>query len=445
MATALATDGQLIIGSTAGAPAAVPEKIDSGDEEQQQLEQLDSQHHSEAPPRKAHAAQTPSPEMAAGQPPIQRHVPPLQQQQQQPRGMAALYDAHALAMAPRSTPLAMAPAPTAAPRPPTSTAAAAPAAPGRILHALRPLQSASRLKAGPPRQARDADNGSDSDFEEEKVLRAKDSLYHADAPPYKAPANILSPPRAPPANLPKSPGFHAQPPTPRCAASGCGRWALIGGLGFCAAHNSLEAIEDSQSPASRVASQTSTLALSSHPGDSLDSPNSEDDLGNYVELAGRVGESRYQRGVGVTGDHSSDESSESGSLPPSSQSAESSQARTYDSVGSFHPHLCRSGFSLPLCGAKHEMVFGSFSQPNHKCDTCDTDMPARSWGFHCALCDSDICTSCWEIDWEPVLSLSSSLEDPSQPSQPAAPGLNQDPPAPSSSGSTGRGVGAADV
>ena len=419
--------------SNSSAPAALAaENCASSDaEEELHLQHLDSQQHPDAPPSKVHAVQPPPHHVTPGQLPLQQPEQQPQHQQQHRGGMADLYQMHAQMMRPHAP----------------STAAAASSS-SRILHAVRPSQSTPRLKAIPNRPARDADDGDDdSDLEEEKLLRAKDSLAHADAPPHKTPANILSPPRSSKATHPKSPVYPARPPTPRCAVDSCGKWAVIGGLGFCTAHSTLDAIENSQSPASRVASQASTLVLSSQ-ADSLESPHSETDLADYVELAGRAGESRLQRGIEVTGGQSSDETSETGSLPPSTQSADSSQARTYDSVGSFHPHLCRTGFSLPLCGARHEMVFGSFSQPNHKCDTCDTDIPARAWGFHCALCDSDICTTCWSIDWDPVQSFPSSLEDSSQPSvtsQAAAPGLNQDPPAPTSSGPTGRGAGALDV
>ena len=138
---------------------------------------------------------------------------------------------------------------------------------------------------------------------------------------------------------------------------------------------------------------------------------SSTDLGNLVWRECRQGESRYIRAIGVRGDVSTDETSLTGSFSAST-SATSSQSASINSTGSHHPHPTPHNYELPLCGNRHPMTFGRFTEANHTCDIagCLQEIPADAWGFHCDFCSMDLCTSCWPITWEPQSSAPSSLD-----------------------------------
>jgi hypothetical protein len=115
-------------------------------------------------------------------------------------------------------------------------------------------------------------------------------------------------------------------------------------------------------------------------------------------------ESLYASRIGVRGQVSSDETSESGSLYTSS-GVDSSQTPSIVSSGSFHIHLTPNDFQLPLCDNGHDMPFGQFHEDNHTCDVegcASSGIIAREqFGFHCAHCNTDVCVRCWPIDWTP--------------------------------------------
>jgi hypothetical protein len=137
---------------------------------------------------------------------------------------------------------------------------------------------------------------------------------------------------------------------------------------------------------------------SSPPSSAFDS---ETDLGAAVEMhCGRT-DSRYAARVGVRGYASSDETSISGTLPPSSQSASPSQTPSLFSTGSFHPAPTPTNAGRPLCTCHRLMQFGQFTQDNHTCDgpDCSIPIPAMAVGWHCEVCGFDLCINCYPPDF----------------------------------------------
>jgi hypothetical protein len=133
--------------------------------------------------------------------------------------------------------------------------------------------------------------------------------------------------------------------------------------------------------------------------------NSEVDLGEYVEMQCRQGESTYAARVCVRGDASTDETSESGSLSRTSRSATPSQSPSMYSTGSLHEHLVPNGADIPLCKCKRSMTFVRFTQENHCCDngSCLRSLIRKNaYGWHCSACDVDLCSNCFPYNWTPV-------------------------------------------
>jgi hypothetical protein len=191
----------------------------------------------------------------------------------------------------------------------------------------------------------------------------------------------------------------------------------------------------SASPASLSPSTTSQVDRMS-----LSSIDSMTDMGGYVAKQGRRGESKYQPLIYVKGAASSDETSEDGSMQPSSQSATTSCTPSVFSTGTHHPHAIppssRYYNDLPPCPkCRHSLQFGQYHDGNHACDCahCTSPViPEKGWGWHCPQCSVDYCVepSCIPIDWEPISSYPSTLDSAassqtlqlsSQPSPSAAP------------------------
>ncbi len=69
----------------------------------------------------------------------------------------------------------------------------------------------------------------------------------------------------------------------------------------------------------------------------------------------------------------------------------------------FHPHpRPTNADAAPCLKCKRDMENGLFTEANHRCDVaaCASDIPARTYGWHCAHCDVDICTTCCPYTWE---------------------------------------------
>jgi hypothetical protein len=166
--------------------------------------------------------------------------------------------------------------------------------------------------------------------------------------------------------------------------------------------------DDSLLPSSQsLSARTSQL--------SLDSLNSERDMGAYVDMHCGRNQSTYAARIGVLGQASSDETSQSGSLSQSSRSASLSQTPSMYSTGSLHEHLVPNGADVPLCKCRRKMGFFRFVEQNHACDNpeCAKDIAKNAYGWHCADCSVDICSACFPYSWTPVDSFASSLPDSS--------------------------------
>jgi hypothetical protein len=140
---------------------------------------------------------------------------------------------------------------------------------------------------------------------------------------------------------------------------------------------------------------------------------SEVDLGAYVDMHCGRGDNAYARRVGVDGDASSDETSESGSPLLSSRSATQSHTPSMYSTGSLHEHLVPRDADVPLCKCRRRMGFFRFCEENHVCDNtgCDVTIEKNTYGWHCADCSMDLCSTCFPHSWTPIDSFASSAAD----------------------------------
>jgi hypothetical protein len=220
--------------------------------------------------------------------------------------------------------------------------------------------------------------------------------------------DLLHPSNSPKASRPESPNSTASPTKTACAATSPQRLGL----------------------SVRTAQRMLDMHPPAQPSSSSPSITSSTDLGDLVYQTARKGESKYAARIGVRGDVSSDETSESGSLPMDT-SIESSQTPSIVSTGSFHLHCTPNTFHPPLCANNHTMSFGQFHEANHTCDVADCMKPIPAWdyGFHCEQCSMDVCTSCWPINWAPESSQPSDISSQfSLPSVSQAPPCSGDPP-----------------
>jgi hypothetical protein len=157
-------------------------------------------------------------------------------------------------------------------------------------------------------------------------------------------------------------------------------------------------------------------------------------------MQGRRSESVFQATIGVRGQLSDDETSESGSYLPSEDTSLTSSTPSLFSTGSFHHHAVRPAFTLPDCPTcRRPLQFGLYHSDNHTCDAflCSSSvMPTGSWGWHCAHCSIDLCCVCFPIDWDPISSISTlnSFLPDSFPSQNSFPPSQNQAPAPLSDG-----------
>jgi hypothetical protein len=152
------------------------------------------------------------------------------------------------------------------------------------------------------------------------------------------------------------------------------------------------------------------------------------DLANYIAMQGRAGESVYAARIGVVGTCSSDESSQ---ITPaswrSSASSSVSQAPSLYSTGSLHSHAIPSNHAMPRCRCNRNMRFFCFHEDNHSCDDtrcANPRIPARAYGWHCADCSLDLCTTCFPISFTPddsFIDTQSSIEALDTPPSDAAP------------------------
>jgi hypothetical protein len=150
------------------------------------------------------------------------------------------------------------------------------------------------------------------------------------------------------------------------------------------------------------------------PSSQLSSINSETDLGALVNKTCGRNDNRFAAPIGVRGYASSDETSISGSLYSSSQSATTSHTPSIFSTGSFHPAPIPSNADRPLCKCHRSMQFGCFTQDNHRCDgpDCSAHIPANTFGWHCEICSFDFCITCQPPNFPFSQDLSqSSLDD----------------------------------
>jgi hypothetical protein len=186
------------------------------------------------------------------------------------------------------------------------------------------------------------------------------------ASPRKAPSLGHSPPRA---SLGRTPRSTASEPT--------------------SPHSPSSLLHDSHSPSSNnVTQQTPSI-------------NSETDLGALVQKTCGRNDSRFAATIGVRGYASSDETSISGSLYTSSQSATTSQTPSLYSTGSFHPAPIPSHAERPRCKCNRTMQFGCFTEDNHACDApdCSKHISAGAFGWHCEVCSFDFCIQCCRPDF----------------------------------------------
>jgi hypothetical protein len=164
------------------------------------------------------------------------------------------------------------------------------------------------------------------------------------------------------------------------------------------------------SEVSALSSQASNISLhstaSSAVSSSVISNVSNIDLGNYVRMQGRAGESKLRATIDVVGGASADESSEvTGSGWQSSQRTSSvSQTASLYSTGSLHSHAIPSKHDVPKCKCTRSMRFFCYHESNHSCDGtgCAKPIPAGAYGWHCADCSVDLCTDCFPINFSPV-------------------------------------------
>ena len=173
---------------------------------------------------------------------------------------------------------------------------------------------------------------------------------------------------------------------------------------FSQAMSSIQPTPLSSTPES-LSTKTSQLSL-----------NSELDLGAYVDQQCGRSDNAFAGRMRVYGDASTDETSDSGSLPPSSRSASLSLTPSLYSTGSLHSHLVPRGAEVPGCmRCRRSMGFFRFLEENHSCDNgeCGKPFARNSYGWHCADCDVDLCSECWPYSWTPVDSFESSIPDSS--------------------------------
>ena len=154
------------------------------------------------------------------------------------------------------------------------------------------------------------------------------------------------------------------------------------------------------------------------------------DLARYVAMQGRAGESEYAARVGVVGYCSSDTTSQATPVSwRSDVSSSVSRAPSLYSNGSLHSHAIPSHHDVPRCRCLRSMRFFCFHEDNHNCDgaqCADPRIRLRSYGWHCADCNIDLCTTCFPIDFTPENSFvdsqsQSSLSIPDTPPSDAAP------------------------
>ena len=141
---------------------------------------------------------------------------------------------------------------------------------------------------------------------------------------------------------------------------------------------------------------------------------SEVDMGSYVDKECGRNDNAFASRIRVYGGASSDETSESGSLLPSSRSASLSQAPSMFSTGSLHEHLVPRDAEVPGCTkCRRHMGFFRFIEENHSCDSesCGKTIARNAYGWHCADCDVDLCAGCWPYTWSPVDSFASSIPE----------------------------------
>ncbi len=279
----------------------------------------------------------------------------------------------------------VAPPPRLIPNPRAPEAAAAPPSNKALPSAnMQQQQHSASATAKAARRDDESDTGSIDNGCDESTTPPQSPSQQ----PYRMQRITATPPRV--TLMPQHSVAHGAPATffsssKRCNAQGCNKWAFE--LGLCKMH-----INDD-------GTKTDPSAL-----------NSEDDLGNVVDLACGKLDPSYAATVGVAGPASTDESSELGSLASSGlasgNTSQVSVASIY-SVGSCHLRPCPQGFIRPRCTRGHACPLVHFSRDNHVCDlreACDETtsvLRIRSFGFHCPECSYDVCRLCWPISWEP--------------------------------------------
>ncbi len=143
------------------------------------------------------------------------------------------------------------------------------------------------------------------------------------------------------------------------------------------------------------------------------------DLEDYVAMQGRALESKYAARIGVVGDCSSDTTSEATPVSwRSSISSSTSRPPSLYSNGSLHSHAIPSNHDVPRCQCRRSMRFFCFHEDNHNCDGAECAhprIPPKSYAWHCADCDIDLCTTCFPIDFTPENSFADSQSSISLP------------------------------
>jgi hypothetical protein len=57
--------------------------------------------------------------------------------------------------------------------------------------------------------------------------------------------------------------------------------------------------------------------------------------------------------------------------------------------------LAWPGYEGPVCPQNHRLKGRTYKKPGRHCDACEEGLEGRT-GFHCKVCDFDLCTICWE-------------------------------------------------
>ena len=57
--------------------------------------------------------------------------------------------------------------------------------------------------------------------------------------------------------------------------------------------------------------------------------------------------------------------------------------------------LAWPGYEGPVCPSNHRLKGRRYKKPGRHCDACEEGLHNRT-GFHCKVCDFDLCTICWE-------------------------------------------------